>query len=146
MKCKIARFAEVLFLALMLAGVGDAFAQEEADKAKKNDSAKTEEKKSNSTASVKITVSAEGKSSLPTGSKIEWKSLDDNGKSAAGVKNLDSNGTTPLSLPICKVKVWIYITGFDTKAFTLDLGGKEEKYNDPIRVTMKRQGPVEVEW
>jgi hypothetical protein len=146
MKCKISSLAAILSLTLMLLAVGSAVAQEEKDKPKNNDSPKTEEKKSNSTASVRIMVSAEGKSSLPSGSRIEWKSLDDNGEGAAGTKNLESSGATSLSLPVCKVKVWVFVTGFDTKAVMLDLNGKEDKYNDLISIKVKRQGPAQVEW
>ncbi len=113
-----------------------ALPQDEANKSKKNDAA----------ARVKIRISAEGRSSLPSGSKIEWQGLEESCRKATGRRNLESNGATSVSPPVCKVKLMVFITGFDTKAVTVDLAGNEERYNEPIHFTVKHQGPAEVDW
>ncbi len=98
------------------------------------------------TVSVKIKVTAEGKSSLPSGSKIEWKGAEESCKGSAGRKNLETSETTRVSLPVCKVRLLVFITGFETKAVTVDLAANEDKVEDPIRITVKHQGPAEVDW
>ncbi len=146
MKCKMGIPAALLFLAFLRPAVAMALPQEEANKSKKNDAAKGDEKKNDATARVKIKISAEGKSSLPSGSKIEWQGIEETCKDVTGKRRLESSGATSVSLPVCKVKLMVFITGFDTKAVTVDLAGNEERYNDPIRITVKHQGPAEVDW
>ncbi|MGH9428936.1 MAG: hypothetical protein ACRD2L_21845, partial [Terriglobia bacterium] len=63
MKCKIAVRAALLLLALLRPAVGIALPQDEANKSKKDDPSKTDEKKNSSTVKVKIKISAEGRSS-----------------------------------------------------------------------------------
>jgi hypothetical protein len=98
------------------------------------------------TASVKVLISAEDKPAIPSGSKIEWESTGDGCKSVTGELNLRPSEATPLTLPVCKVKLTIFITGFSTKAVTVDLVGNEKKYADPIHIIVKLQGPAEVTW
>jgi hypothetical protein len=138
MNTRIAVLASMIFLALGLPHAPRALADPEGSQ---ESEAPKEEKK---TASLKIQVSAEGNSSLPAGSKIEWRNLED--EQEGGVRNLEPEGTTPMSLPVCKVKFWIYITGFETKSITLDLAGKEDKYKETVRITVKHKGEVEVKW
>jgi hypothetical protein len=98
------------------------------------------------TANVKVVISAEDKPTIPSGSKIEWESIGDSCKSASGEQNLRPTDATPLTLPVCKVKLTIFITGFNAKAVTVDLVGNEKKYGDPIQIKVKVQGSAEVSW
>lgn len=144
MKHRVGVFAALLLLTLSRPAVG--LPQDQVDKSKKNEAPKTDEKKNNSTVSVKIKISAEGKSAIPSGSWIEWEGIGESCKNVTGEQNLRSTEATPVSLPVCKVKLTIFITGFNTTAVTVDLAGNEEKYADPIRITVKRKRPAEVDW
>jgi hypothetical protein len=110
-----------------------------------NGIAETEEKRI-STVNVKVKISAEGKSVLPSGSKIQWEGIGDSCKKITGEKALQSTGATPITLPVCKVKLTVFITSFDTKAVMVDVAGSADKYAEPIRITVKHQGPAEVVW
>jgi hypothetical protein len=104
------------------------------------------QKKPQSTANVKVKVSAEGKAVLPSGSKIQWEGIGATCRNVRGEKTLQSAGATPVSLPACKVRFTVFVTGFDTKAVTVDLAGKEDKFDEPILISIKRQGPAQVTW
>jgi len=134
--------AALLLLALSLPAV--ARPQEETDKSKKQEPATTEEKKSSPTISVPIKMSAEGKSSLPSGSNIEWEGVGKSCSTETGKKNLNSDGLTVVNLPACTVKLVIFITGFDTKTVTLDIAKDKEKYKEPIRILVKHKGSPEI--
>lgn len=143
MKCMIGIPSGLVLLILLLPAAAVTLPQDEPNKSKKNDSTKTDEER---TVSVKIVISAKSRSTLPSGSKIQWSGADDTCKIVAGEQSVGADGKASVSLPVCKVKLKIFITGFDTKAVTVDLVGNEEKYEDPIRITVRRQGPAEVVW
>lgn len=144
MKCEIAVPAALLFLALFRPAVGITLPQDEANKSKKNDASKTGEQKTSSTVKVKIKISAEGKASLPPGSKIEWQGIEETCKNVTGRNRLESDKPTSVNLPACKVKLTVFMTGYDTAAVTVDLAANEENCQNLIRITVKRQGPAEV--
>lgn len=110
------------------------------------EAAQATQKKPPSTANVKVKVSAEGKSVLPSGSRIQWEGVSATCRNVTGAKTLQSAGTTPVSLPTCKVRLTVFVTGFDTKAVTVDLAGKEDKFDEPINISIRRQGPAQVTW
>lgn len=90
---------------------------------------------------MRIAVSAEGMERLPEGSRVELKGEN-------GCKNLErgqmilSGGALFPDLPLCKVKLRIFITGFPTKAASLDL----TNYKRPITVVVREDGPLAVTW
>jgi len=97
------------------------------------------------TASVKVVVSAEGKTAIPSGSKIQWEGTSESCTNVTGEQTLRPT-ETPLRLPVCKVRLTIFITGFNTQAVVVDLVGNEKKYADPIHITAKLQGSAEISW
>jgi hypothetical protein len=145
MKCKIAVPAALLLLALLRPAVGIALPQDEANKSKKDDASKTDEKKNSSTVKVKIKISAEGRSSLPSGSRIEWEG-EGTCKNVTGRNRLESDKPTSVNLPACQVKLTVFMTGYDAAAVTVDVAGNAEKYGDPIRIAVKHHGAAEVDW
>ena len=140
MKCKKGILAALLSLVVLHPDV--ALAQDE-NKSKKNHAAKAHEKPDN-TAQVNLKISAEGKSTLPLDSKIEWAGLDEGCRSATGQQKLDSNGATSLILPVCRVKLMFFITDFDTKALELDLAANKDGYGDPINITLPHVGDPKI--
>jgi hypothetical protein len=56
--------------------------------------------------------------------------------------SIGADGATFADLPICKVKLKIYITGVDTKTAFVDLAD----YKDPMRILVKSNGPPVVSW
>ena len=107
------------------------------------DVADTEEKKR---VTVKVKLSAEGNAVLPSGSKIQWEGIGDTCKKISGEKAVQSAGETTMTIPVCKVKLTMFITGFDTKAIVVDVASNAHRYSNPIRITVKRQGPAEFAW
>lgn len=144
MNCPIRVFAALLVLAVLWPAKG--LPQDHPDKSKQNEAPKAEEKRNDSAVSLKILISAEGKEAIPSGSKIQWEGSEENCKEVSGEQNLRPTGATPVRLPVCKVRLTIFITGFNTKAVTVDLAGNEKRYAEPIRIIVKLQGPAEVTW
>jgi hypothetical protein len=133
--------AMVLCLALPPFAAAIPLPQDEPPKPESTETKKTVEKKTN--ISVHFTVEAEGKSSLPTGSKIDLKG---DARACKNLKRLQqhlgSDGATFPDVPVCKVRLWIYITGFETKTLSLDLA----HYKGPARILVKSKGPPAVDW
>jgi hypothetical protein len=98
------------------------------------------------TANVRLMVSAEDRAAIPAGSKIQWEGTGDGCRTDPIEQSLRPKDATPLTLPVCKVKLTIFITGFATKAVTVDLVGNEKKYDDPIHIRVRLQGLPEVSW
>lgn len=88
-----------------------------------------------------LKVSAEGMETLPTGSTIELKGNQEKCKSLKQKQIIRSGEVTFQDLPICKVQLLIFITGFATKQVSIDLAG----YSQPMRILVKTNGPPEVD-
>ena len=97
---------------------------------------------SDSTITIDIKVSAEGIETLPQGSTIELKGDDESCKDLRRPEEpIGPDGEVAFSdLPVCKVKLSIFITGFDFKTTVVDLA----KYKGPIQIRVKVNGPPEV--
>ncbi len=92
---------------------------------------------------VHIIVSAEGKDALPSGSKIDLLGNEPACEDVQRLKHsIGPDGATITDLPVCKVKLKIYITGFDTKTVVVDLAD----YKDPMRILVKSNGPPVISW
>jgi hypothetical protein len=146
MRCQIRILTTLLVLASLHAPLGSAVSQEAPDKSTKPDASKADEKKNNSLISVQIKISADGKPSLPSESKIQWSGADDACKQKLEEKSIGPGGVTTVTVLPCKIKVLIMITGFDTKTVTLDLAKNNEKSPQTVTITVKRQGPPVVAW
>lgn len=88
---------------------------------------------------LQVIVSAEGKQTLPSGSKID---LSGNEQTCHDLQRLQhsvaQNGAATFNnVPTCKIKLTIYITGFDTKSISIDLAD----YKSPLKILVKAQGP-----
>jgi len=94
------------------------------------------QKTADATITVHVEVSAEGMTKLPTGSTIRIKGDEKSCKNLEQEQSLNSDRATFSSLPICKVKLKIYITGFDGKVLSVDLA----KYKDPMKILVKSAG------
>jgi hypothetical protein len=154
MKYKIVITILLLCLTLAILAVGARFPHQEAGKPKSqdikktsdakqsDDGKKTDEKKTvkptpGSTITLRIEVSAQGMDMLPTGSSIQLKGDDGTCKQLEQEQSINSDQATFTNLPVCKVKLRIYITGFDGKTVLVDLA----KYKDPMRIQVKSNGP-----
>src|SRR5262249_8225340 len=142
MKYKMGILAALLSLVVLRPHV--AIAQDE-NKSKKNHAVREHEKLNDATTQVKLKISAEGKSSLPSASKIGWEGLDEGCRGANGQKTLESNGATSLILPVCRVQLMFFITDFDTKVLVLDMANKDG-YGDPINITVPYVGDPKINW
>lgn len=146
MKCKIEIPVALLSLVLLLPPITIAFPQDAPDKPNKDDAPKTDDKKHNSTASIQIKFSAEDRASLPSGSKIQWNGEDNTCKQVKGGQPIGPGGVTSLEVPVCKINILIFITGFNIKTVTLDLPKNSERFKDTIHIAIKHQGEPEVDW
>ena len=92
---------------------------------------------------LEVRLVAEGKSTLPSESKVELKGNDKLCKSLERPEQTAEDGklTFP-SLPVCKVALSISITGFDIKKVSLDLS----LYKRPVRIFVKAVGAPVVTW
>jgi hypothetical protein len=91
-------------------------------------------------------VEAEGQQALPGSSSIEWQGLGQDCQTINGHKGLSPHGPTVVSLPICEVRLTVLVPGFTTQAATVDLAKGRDKLGKPIEVTLKRHGPMKLEW
>jgi hypothetical protein len=148
--------ALLLCLALSSAARAVALPQEESPKTKKIEPTKIEPTKAEvkqdertktgtptakpaptSKITVRVKVSAEGRSALPAGSTIELKGDDPAcGNLTRPEQSLEPDETTFPDLPVCKVKFRIYITSFDVKAVSVDLA----KHKDPMKILVRKSG------
>jgi len=100
-------------------------------------------KKTDSTISVRIKVSVQGMKALPTGSTIQLKGNQDACKEAVEREQpIQSGQATFEDLPVCAVRLWIYITGFNSQTVKVDLAN----YKDPLQIMVKSNGPPVVKW
>src|SRR5262249_33681057 len=118
MKCKIGVVAALLSVAVLRPDM----ALSEPNKSKKNHAASEGEKQNDATVTVKIKIEAEGKPSLPPGSKIQWKGLDDRCRSGNDTKiSLEPDEPTSVDLPVCEIQIMVLITDFETKKVNVNL-------------------------
>jgi hypothetical protein len=134
-KAQVATF--ILFVALLPLAVAVPVLQGEPTNPETSPANTPVDKKAN--IDLHIIVSAEGKQTLPSESKID---LLGNEQACHDLQRLRHsiapNGkATFVDLPACKIKLTIYITGFDTKSISVDLA----HYKDPLRVLIKSNGP-----
>jgi|SRR5215467_13531961 len=146
MKRKIGIPASLLLLTLLLQINTIARPQDPPDKPNKGDAPKTEDRTHNSTASIQIKFSAENKAELPSGSRIQWNGEDSSCKQTKGGQPIGAGGMTSLEVPVCKINILIFITGFNIKTVALDLPKNSERFKDTIHITVRRQGEPEVDW
>ena len=103
----------------------------------------TDAKRTDSTISVRIKVSVQGMKALPTGSTIQLKGNQDACKEAVEREQpIQSGQATFEDLPVCAVRLWIYITGFNSQTVKVDLAN----YKDPLQIMVKSNGPPVVKW
>lgn len=141
------RLRPAIFCALLIVAsprFALAQAQDEGEKAKKEEAAATDTRKGNSMIAVPIKISAEDKPSLPLGSNVEWQGVGKTCSAEEGKKSLNSEGEALLNLPFCKVKLVVFITGFDTKTVTLEISKEKDKYKGPIQILIKHKGAPEI--
>ena len=89
---------------------------------------------------VRFRISAENKETLPTQSKVELSGADDKCKNVHGNQDIKSGEVTFSKLPVCKVKLKIFVTGFNTQVVVVDLAG----YQEPMSVVLKADGTTAV--
>src|SRR5512138_2481875 len=68
-----------------------------------------------------LRVSVEDKPELPANSKVEWKGTSDGCTGEQGNQLLHPAGSTQLTIRTCKVRLLIFVTGYDTKQVVTDL-------------------------
>ena len=148
MSYKIGMIVTLLFLFSARLGVAFSAAQNESDKpasvdTKHADENKTQPKKPKpgSAVPVHIQVSAQGMHKLPAGSTIEVKGKDPC-KSLHLSQNIQNGDVMLPDLPVCKVELIIFITGFNAQTVSVDLGN----YKDPMRISITPNGPPTVSW
>ena len=142
MKWKLEMPAPLVLLALLLSHNAWALPQDPPDKPKA-DAPKTEDKKR---ASIQIRFSSEDEPTLPSGSKIQWNGEDSSCRQSKGGQPIGPGGVTSLEVPVCRIKIAIFITGINVKTVTLDLPKNTEKLKDSIRIIVKREGEPQVDW
>jgi hypothetical protein len=137
-----------VFATLLLASSrpGIALPQDQAKKITMSEAASTNQKKSGSTVSIKLKIFAEGKPSLPSGSRIAWQGVEDRCRNVTGNKYLELDGTTTVNLPVCKTRLTLFVTGFSTQAVVVDVATNTRKYKEQLRIAIRHQGAAEVVW
>lgn len=94
---------------------------------------------------VQFKVTLEGETVIPPLSSVELKAGGPDCEKLDRVGMLDAGGLVTVSkIPVCKVAVWILITGLDSKVIVIDL----VKYKDreqPIQILLGKEGQVTVQ-
>lgn len=106
------------------------------------DEHKTKKPDPNSAVPFHIIVSAQGKAALPANSTIELKGNQDNCRNLALTQSIQLDQVTFPVLPVCKIQLQIFITGFNTQIVAVDLA----KYKDPMRILVRAKGTPEVSY
>ncbi|HXJ15454.1 MAG TPA: hypothetical protein VNH19_24540 [Candidatus Limnocylindrales bacterium] len=89
---------------------------------------------------VRFRISAENKDTLPTQSKVELSGADEKCKNVHGNQDIKSGEVMFTKMPVCKIKLKIFVTGFDTRVVIVDLAG----YKEPMLVALKANGTTVV--
>ena len=138
MKYRMGILATLLGLVLFQIAGAIVIPQDESNKPDNTDAKRTD-----STISVRIKVSVQGMKTLPTGSTIQLKGNQDACKEAVEREQpIQSGQATFEDLPVCAVRLWIYITGFSSQTVKVDLAN----YKDPLQIMVKSNGPPVVKW
>jgi hypothetical protein len=93
-----------------------------------------------------VQVSADGKPALPDNSKIEWKGTGEGCTDENGTQSLHTSGATRLSLRACKMRLLIFITGYNTKQVLADLSDPDRRQGDSMNIVVKQDGNPAVTW
>jgi hypothetical protein len=141
MKYKTGILTVLLCMTLVLSTAAVSALQAEPDKPKTGDAAKTNDIKdkkpgADSTIAVRFKISAENTPTLPTLSKVELSGADESCKKVQGEQPIESGQVTFTKLPVCKIRLKIFITGFDTKTVSVDLAN----YKEPMLIFVKSIG------
>jgi hypothetical protein len=141
MKYKTAILTTLLCLGLIRATAAVSWVQSEPDKPKTGDTPKPSDKTdksppADSVMTVRFKISAEKSPTLPTQSKIEMSGADEKCKDVQGSQYIKSGEVTFTKLPVCKIKLTIFITGFNSQIVSIDLA----KYKEPILIMVKSTG------
>jgi hypothetical protein len=86
-----------------------------------------------------IKISAQGMEAVPNGSSIDLKGNQETCRKLERTQNLQAGNATFPDLPVCKVQLRIFITGFNTLLVCVDLAN----YQDPLRILVKHNEPPE---
>ena len=137
----------LVILTFCLALAGMAVVAQSTPEENTSDSKKTEDAKPGnpdkpgaaSNINLQVKILAEGKHPLPSGSRVELKGDEKScEKVSRPLQNLESEGVASFpDLPACRVRLSIYITGFDRKSVPVDL----THYKDPLQILVKAVGP-----
>lgn len=107
----------------------------------KNDAKKTA---SRDVMTVQFKVSLEGQTEISLPSSVELKASEPDCEKMDRSASLDADGLVTISkIPVCKVALWIFVTGLDSKVATVDLSRYKDKH-PPIRILVNRQGQVTI--
>ena len=93
-----------------------------------------------------VLVSADGKPTLPDNSKIEWKGTGEGCTDENGSQSLHASGETRLTLRVCKLRLLIFITGYNTKQVLADLTDQNRREGDSMSIVVKHDGDPVVTW
>lgn len=97
------------------------------------------------TAEVRLRIVTEDDSEVPDGSHFTWDGLGGTCRDESGHQPLWSS-ETPVVLPVCRLRLTLFVTGFNTQAVTLDLAGHADALNHPIRIRLRQNAPAVVSW
>lgn len=105
---------------------------------KKSEDKKPDKPATTPTVTLHVKVSTES-AVLPKGSTIELKGDDKNCDTLSRPgQSLEPDGAVTFpNLPECKVRLLIFITGYEFKVAPVDLG----HYKDPIQISVRKVGP-----
>lgn len=141
MKYKTAILTALLCLGLVRATAAVSLLQAEPDKPKTGETPKPNDKTDNrppadTTMTVRFKISAENKPAIPTESKVEMSGTNEKCKNVQGSQVIKSGEVTFTKVPLCKIKLKFFITGFNTKSVVVDLAN----YKEPMLISIKVNG------
>lgn len=107
------------------------------------DSTKDAGKQQLRTAKVQLLVTAEGRTKLPSDSRVVLEGGQGCGELATQQSGLSSDGKASFpDVPLCQVRLRITIPGFETKFARVDLTARD---GAPIKIQVKANGPPVIE-
>ena len=146
MKYRIGILTMLLCLSVPRLATGTSTSQDEnkpanSDAKHTTPDSKTKKPGLNSTISLHIKISEQGKA-LPVGSSIELKGSHETCGNVERTQTIQLGEVTFPDLPVCKVQLRIIITGFDVLPISVDL----MEYKDPMLILVKAVGTPEVKY